>query len=357
MIWKGQEMTSDKMPAENMAAGDARSWLKNLAPYQTPDLARSIFEIVITAGLFIACWALIWLALDISYWISFALMLPAGGLLVRLFIIQHDCGHGAFFKRRAVNDWVGRVIGIFTFTPYDFWKRTHAIHHAGSGNLDRRGLGDIDTLTVREYRALSSGKKFLYRLYRNPIVLFVLGPAYQFFLQHRLPIGLMRRGWVPWISTMVTNVGIVVFVGFGMWLAGVQEFLIIQVPVMLLATSIGVWMFYVHHQFKDTYWDHEKDWSKHEAALHGSSYYDLPGVLRWFSGNIGVHHVHHLCSHIPFYRLYDVLRDHPALADIRRITLMESFRCVPLTLWDEDSRQLISFRQFREYAATLTARP
>ncbi len=351
MIWKGQRMASEKMPAQNTAADDARSWLKNLVPYQTPNLARSIFEIVITVGLFVACWVLMWLALGVSYWISLALVLPAAGLLVRLFVIQHDCGHGAFFKNRTVNDWVGRVIGIFTLTPYDFWKRTHAIHHAGTGNLDRRGLGDIDTLTVREYEALSPGRKLLYRVYRNPVVLFAIGPAYQFFLQHRLPIGLMRRGWTPWVSTMATNVGIVVVVALGMWLAGVQEFLIIQVPVMLLATSIGVWMFYVHHQYENTYWDHETDWSRAEAALHGSSHYDLPGVLRWISGNIGVHHVHHLSSRIPFYKLYDVLRDHPELVNVGRITLMESFRCVPLTLWDEDTRQLISFREQRLRAA------
>ncbi|GBE42840.1 fatty acid desaturase [bacterium BMS3Bbin10] len=344
-------MASEKMPAQNTAADEARSWLKNLVPYQTPNLARSIFEIVITVGLFVACWVLMWLALGVSYWISLALVLPAAGLLVRLFVIQHDCGHGAFFKNRTVNDWVGRVIGIFTLTPYDFWKRTHAIHHAGTGNLDRRGLGDIDTLTVREYEALSPGRKLLYRVYRNPVVLFAIGPAYQFFLQHRLPIGLMRRGWTPWVSTMATNVGIVVVVALGMWLAGVQEFLIIQVPVMLLATSIGVWMFYVHHQYENTYWDHEKDWSRAEAALHGSSHYDLPGVLRWISGNIGVHHVHHLSSRIPFYKLYDVLRDHPELVNVGRITLMESFRCVPLTLWDEDTRQLISFREQRLRAA------
>ncbi len=344
-------MASDKTPAQNAAAMDARDWLKNLAQYQTPDHGRSVFEIAITVGLFIGCWVLIWLSLGVSYWISFALTLPAAGLLVRLFLIQHDCGHGAFFKKRPVNDWVGRVIGIFTLTPYDFWKRTHAIHHAGSGNLDRRGLGDIDTITIREYGALTPFRKFLYRLYRNPIVLFVIGPTYQFFLQHRLPIGLMRRGWTPWISTMTTNLGIVAFGALGMWLAGVQEFLIIQVPVTMLATSIGVWLFYVQHQYEETLWDHDKNWSRHEAALHGSSHYDLPPVLRWFSANIGVHHVHHLCSRIPFYRLDDVLRDFPELADVGRITLMESFKCVPLTLWDEENRQLISFREFHGRAA------
>ena len=344
-------MDSDVLTAPSDTDPEARAWIKTLARYQKPSHARSIFEIALTASLFLLCWVAMWLSLDISYWLSFALTLPAAGLLVRLFLIQHDCGHGAFFRTRSVNDWVGRVLGIFTLTPYDFWKRTHAIHHAGSGNLDRRGLGDIDTLTVQEYEALSSGKKFLYRVYRSPIVLFVIGPTYQFFLQHRLPIGLMRRGWTPWISTMTTNVGILVFAGLGMWLAGVQEFLIIQVPVTMLATSIGVWLFYVQHQFDETRWDHEEDWSRHESALHGSSHYDLPPVLAWFTANIGVHHVHHLCSAIPFYRLNAVLREHPELGNVGRITLWESIRCIPLSLWDEDARRLISFRDFRKQAA------
>lgn len=341
---KDQKTVSD-------TALEARRWIKTLSPYQKPSNARSIFEIAITAFLFILCWIAMWLSLDISYWITFALTLPAAGFLVRLFLIQHDCGHGAFFKKRPVNDWVGRLLGIFTLTPYDFWKRTHAIHHAGSGNLDRRGLGDIDTLTVREYEALSPGQKFKYRVYRNPIVLFIIGPTYQFFLQHRLPIGLMRRGWTPWVSTMSTNVGILIFASLGMWLAGAKEFLIIQVPVTMLATTIGVWLFYVQHQFDETHWDHEEDWNRHEAALHGSSHYDLHPILAWFTANIGVHHVHHMCSAIPFYRLKDVLREHPELGDVGRITLWESLRCLPLTLWDEKTRRLISFRDFRKLAA------
>lgn len=329
---------------------EARQWTKILTRYQQPSAARSIFEIAITAGLFLLCWVLMWLSLGVSVWLCFALVLPAAGLLMRLFLIQHDCGHGSFFANRAVNDWVGRVIGVFTLTPYDFWKRTHAIHHAGSGNLDRRGLGDIDTLTIREYEALTPRRRLLYRVYRNPIVLFVIGPAYQFFLQHRLPIGLMRRGWVPWVSTMATNAGIVVLVAGAMWLAGVKEFLIIHLPITMLATSIGVWLFYVQHQYEETQWDMDGNWSRHQAALHGSSHYDLPAVLRWFTANIGVHHVHHLSSRIPFYRLNKVLRDHPELAGVGRITLGESIRCVPLVLWDEDARRLISFRELRRRA-------
>jgi omega-6 fatty acid desaturase (delta-12 desaturase) len=260
-------------------------------------------------------------------------------------MIQHDCGHGSFFRHRLANDWVGRVIGVLTLTPYDFWRRTHALHHASSGNLDRRGIGDIDTLTVREFMALSTGRRLLYRLYRHPIVMFGIGPAYLFILRHRLPMGLMRSGWQPWISAMATNAAIVVLIAPMMWLVGVGPFLLVQVPITLLAASIGVWLFYVQHQFEDTFWAHEEGWDFHEAGLHGSSHYDLPIVLRWFTANIGVHHVHHLCSRIPYYRLQQVLLDHPQLSTVGRLTLFQSLCCVRKVLWDEDRHKLVSFRE------------
>jgi len=271
--------------------------------------------------------------------------LPAAGFVLRLFMIQHDCGHGAFFRRRLANDWVGRVIGVVTLTPYDLWRRAHAIHHASSGNLNRRGIGDIDTLAVSEYLALSQWHRLKYRLYRHPIVMFGVGPAYLFILRHRLPMGLMRGGWEAWLSTMATNVAIAIVVATMIWLVGVGPFLLVHLPIMLLADSVGVWLFYVQHQFEDTFWAHDEGWSLHEAALHGSSHYDLPNVLRWFTANIGVHHVHHLCSRIPYYRLQQVLRDHPQLAAVGRITLFQSFRCVRMVLWDERRRRLVSFRQ------------
>ncbi len=330
---------------------EARSWAKILAPYKLPHHGRSVFELILTMGLFALCWGGMLWSVGSGYWLYFLLLVPTAGLLVRMFLIQHDCGHGSFFRSKLANDWLGRFIGVLTLTPYDFWKRTHAIHHASSGNLDRRGLGDVDTITVHEYRALSPFRQLLYRLYRNPLVMFVLGPTYLFFLQHRLPIGLMRRGWVPWVSAMSTNVGIIAVAIAGMWIFGVKEFLIIQIPVTILATTIGVWLFFVQHQFEGAHWDHEEDWSRHHAALHGSSHYDLPPVLTWFTANIGIHHVHHLASGIPFYRLGKVLIDHPELKDVGRITIGESLRCIPLALWDEDSRKLISFREFRQMTA------
>ena len=326
---------------------DDRVWTRILARYRQPSNARGIVEIGITVVPLVVLWALIWATLDLGYWLSLLLALPAAGFLVRLFMIQHDCGHGSFFRHRLANDWVGRVIGVLTLTPYDFWQRTHALHHAGSGNLDRRGFGDIDTLTVREYRALSSWGRLRYRMYRHPVVMFGIGPAYLFMVRHRLPFGLMRGGWGPWVSTMATNFSAALIVATLIWLIGVKAFLLVHLPVLLLAASIGVWLFYVQHQFENTTWEKEPAWNRHSAALHGSSHYDLPAVLRWFTANIGMHHVHHLCSRIPYYRLPRALRDHPELRDIGRLTLWQSLGCVRLVLWDENEHRLVSFRQAR----------
>jgi omega-6 fatty acid desaturase (delta-12 desaturase) len=294
-----------------------------------------------------------WATLDINYGVCVLLAAPAAGFLVRLFMIQHDCGHGAFFPHRLANDWVGRMIGVLTLTPYDFWRRNHAVHHSTSGNLDRRGIGDIDTLTVNEYLALSRWGRLSYRVYRHPIMMFGLGPAYLFIVQHRLPVGRMRGGWRPWLSTMATNVAIAVLVTIMIWLVGVGPFLLVHLPIMLLAASIGVWLFYVQHQFEHTAWLRERAWNLHEAALHGSSYYDLPSVLRWFTANIGAHHIHHLCSRIPYYRLPLALRDYPDLGRIGRLTLFQSLKCVRLVLWDEGRQRLISFREMRQCYASV----
>lgn len=331
-------------------AGNARAWTRILARYRESSNARGIVEIGITLLPLVGLWVLIWATLDLGYWLSLLLAVPAAGFLVRMFMIQHDCGHGSFFRHRLANDWVGRVIGVLTLTPYDFWQRTHAMHHAGSGNLDRRGFGDIDTLTVREYQALGFWGRLRYRLYRHPAVMFGVGPAYLFVLRHRLPVGLMRNGWGPWLSAMATNLSIAGVVAALIWLIGIKAFLLVHLPIVLLAASIGVWLFYVQHQFEDTTWDHDADWSRPEAALHGSSYYDLPGPLRWFTANIGMHHVHHLCSRIPSYRLSYALRDYPELRSIGRLTIWRSIRCVRLVLWDETRRKLVSFREARAQA-------
>jgi omega-6 fatty acid desaturase (delta-12 desaturase) len=346
-------------PSETLGAAShfARKLAGSLARYREPNQLRSVSEVLLTFGAFALLWFAMWATLGLGYWVSLLLSVPAAGFLVRLFMIQHDCGHGSFFRSRAVNDWVGRAIGALTLTPYDVWRRSHAVHHASSGNLERRGIGDIGTLTVREYLARPRWRRLCYRLYRNPFVMFGLGPAYLFLLQNRLPLGLMRSGLQPWLSSMATNAAIALGVAVMMWLVGVKPFLMVHLPITLLAASIGVWLFYVQHQFEDTFWAQEDAWTVHEAALHGSSHYVLPPALRWFTANIGVHHVHHLCSRIPYYRLPSVLRDHPELAEIGRLTLRDSFACVNLVLWDEQRRRLISFRELQTAQRSPALRP
>ncbi len=322
-----------------------RAWTPRLRRYCAPRIGRSLFEIAATfVPLFIG-WALLVFAVETGRWWLYGLVLvPAGVFLVRVFMLQHDCGHGSFFATRRANDWLGRVLGVLTLTPYDHWRRCHAIHHASCGNLDRRGVGDIDTLTVEEYRALSPWARLRYRAYRHPLVLFGLGPFFVFVLQNRVPTGLMTRGSMPWISTMSTNLGIAILAGLGIWVLGLGTFLLIHLPVVVVAATIGVWLFYVQHQFEQTSWDHAESWDLQEAALHGSSYYLLPPGLRWLTADIGIHHVHHLAGRIPFYRLAEVLKDHPELRGVGRLSLRQSLACVRLALWDESERRLVSFR-------------
>jgi omega-6 fatty acid desaturase (delta-12 desaturase) len=341
IVYKG-DMNSDAPPPALPA--NVRQWPRFLGLYREPSTGRSLIELAVTLGPLFAIWTLMWASLQIHPVLCLILSVPAGGFLMRLFLIQHDCSHGSFFQRRYLNDWLGRALGILTFTPYDYWQRTHAMHHAGVGNLAQRGIGDVMTITVREYLARSPLQRLRYRLYRHPLIFLGVGPAYLFLLQHRLPFGLMRSGWRPWVSTMATNAGILLVVGGVMALIGVVPVLLIQIPTVLCAATAGVWLFYVQHQFEDTYWENDGDWAHPEASLKGSSHYVLPGILRWFSANIGVHHVHHLNSRIPFYRLPEVLRNHPELDGVSRLSLVESFGCVRLALWDESRRRLVSFR-------------
>lgn len=343
-------------PAANMpqTQADMDDLAHGLARLRKPNHGRSVFEIVVTIGPFISLWLLACFALRFGYGIYLLPAISASAFLVRLFIIQHDCGHGAFFRQRLMNDWVGRIIGVLTLTPYGFWRRTHGIHHATSGNLGRRGIGDIDTLTVREYLALSRYRQILYRLYRHPAVLFGVGPIYLFALRYRLPWGLMRSGSAPWISTMGTNAAIALAAISAIWWIGVGPFLLVHLPIAFAAGAVGMWLFFVQHQFEDTIWSDDHDWSFDQAALYGSSHYDLPSVLAWFTANIGVHHVHHLCSRIPFYRLPTALHDYCDLANIGRLGLVQSFACVRLVLWDEAARRLITFRELKHVAVGKT---
>lgn len=337
-------MTPAATSAPLTEAGE-RAWPKILSTYRTPHRGRSLLELGVTLVPFVALWVLAAVAVHHGLWWGIALTIPAAGFLLRLFMIQHDCGHGSFFARRRADDWTGRLIGVLTFTPYDYWRRAHAAHHASAGNLDERGFGDITTLTVTEYHSLSRWRRLAYRLYRNPIVMFGIGPIWLFLFKQRLPFGMMRSGMEPWVSTMATNLAIVILAAALIWLIGSSSFILVQLPIVVLAGSAGIWLFYVQHQFEETHWSQKPQWQFQDAALHGFSYYELPFVLRWLTANIGIHHVHHLSSRVPYYRLPEVLRDYPELRGIGHITILESLRCVKLVLWDENSQRLISLHE------------
>ena len=323
----------------------ARDWMLVLQKYRTPDIIRSFYEIAVSLIPFVALWIAAYQSLKVSYLLSLVFCLIASCFLVRLFIIQHDCGHGAFFKSKSMNNWVGRFIGVLTLTPYTLWRQAHLIHHASSGNLDKRGVGDINTLTVDEYLARSPKGRLSYRLYRHPLVLFGIGPIFIFMLHYRLPIGFMKSGLKYWVSSLGTSLSMLVGASVLIYFIGFKAFAMIYFPVAIVAAVLGVWMFYIQHQFENTVWEKGDDWEMQDAALFGSSYYDLPWFLPWLTGYIGIHHVHHLNSRIPFYRLKKVLRDHAALANMKRITLWESFKCVKLQLWCEQKKKLVSFKE------------
>lgn len=323
-----------------------------MASYQLPDDRQAIIEFVTTALPFgAACW-LSWALYGVHPLLALLGAIPASVFLVRLFMLQHDCGHGSMFSSRRVNDWVGRLLGILTLTPYDYWRFSHAQHHASSGNLDRRGMGDIDTLTVDEYHELSWFDRLRYRLYRHPVVMLGIGPAYMFLLRHRFPSGVMKMGTMPLRSVVATNVCVALLWAGIIYTLGLGVFTLVYLPIVILSAALGVWLFFIQHQFDETHWERSDKWTREDAALHGSSYYDLPKPLMWLTGNIGIHHVHHLSSRIPFHKLPQVLRDHPELEEIGRLTLWDSLRCVRLTLWDEKARKLISFSENRRRVPT-----
>lgn len=312
------------------------------------DAKRSIFQLFTTATAFIASLAVMAAVSHDRYWLTLLLAIPTAGLLVRLFIIQHDCGHGSFFKSRSANSFLGRALSVLTLTPYGSWSQSHAAHHASTGNLDRRGQGDVQTLTVAEYQASAPLKKLFYRLYRNPLVMVILGAPINFILLQRLPLGHEFRDRKSRRSILSLDLALLVAFGLCCAMIGVRTVLVTYLPVMIIASWIGNWLFYVQHQFERTYWERDADWNFHVAAVAGSSYFMLPPILQWFSGNIGLHHVHHLCSRIPNYRLQACLDAAPELRRIaKKITLRESLGCWRLALWDERRGLLVGFRDLR----------
>ena len=309
----------------------------------------SFWQLLSTVAAFAALWLTMQLTIDVGYWLTLGLALPAAGLVVRLFMIQHDCGHGSFFRRRWTNDYVGRIISIVTLTPYDQWRKAHAIHHACSGNLDRRGVGDMDFLTVDEYLSRSKFKRFQYRLYRNPLILFCIGPVYHFVFRQRFPSAESGSSRTR-LSIYATNGVLILVVAAGMYMFGPINFLLVQAPITIVASIIGVWLFYVQHQFDGAYWKRTDKWSFSDAALQGSSQYELPRIISWFSADIGLHHIHHLCSKIPNYRLRECLSGHPELQAENKFGFRQSVSAIKLTLWDEQRERLVGFKELQSTA-------
>ncbi len=320
---------------------DTLAWKELVAPYQTPTLGRSAWQVVNTLIPYAALWYLMYLSLSGSYWLTLPLAILAAGFLVRVFIIFHDCGHGSFFRSRKANEALGFVCGVLTFTPYHHWRWEHALHHASAGDLDRRGTGDVWTLTVQEYLEASRWKRFAYRLARNPVVLFVLAPLFLFLLLQRIPsskAALRERLSVYW-----TNLAILLMVGGLTWLLGWKACLVIQLTVLIVAGSAGVWLFYVQHQFEGVYWERGENWDYTTAALKGSSFYKLPKILQWFTGSIGFHHIHHLRPGIPNYNLEKCHKAVPLFQTVKPVTLLSSLKALTFRLWDEQRQKLVGY--------------
>ena len=316
-----------------------------MAKYQKSEVWPGVWQLVNTLVPYAALWCLMYLSLQVSVWLALPLALLAAGFLVRVFIIFHDCGHGSFFPSRKANDIVGYITGVLTLTPYYHWRWEHALHHATSGDLDRRGVGDVWTLTVQEYLAASRWKRFAYRLTRNPVVLFGLAPIFLFAIMQRIPSSKAprrERHSVAW-----TNLGIVVL-GAGLsWAFGFKTYLLLQLLVMAIAGCAGIWLFYVQHQFEGAYWERSADWDYATAALRGSSFYKLPKVLQWFSGNIGFHHIHHLSPRIPNYHLEKCHQAEPLFQTVKPVTLFGSLKSLTFRLWDEQRQKLVGYRALR----------
>jgi omega-6 fatty acid desaturase (delta-12 desaturase) len=320
-------------------------WYWTLSEFEQADLKKALWQIVNTLIPYSALWYLMIQSVQLGYpyWMTLLLIILAAGLFARIFIIFHDCTHNSFFSSRQANTLLGYICGILTFTPFTSWQRAHTIHHATAGNLDRRGVGDVPTLTVQEYFAAPRSKQIGYRLLRNPFVLFLLGPLYIFILSPRFP----RRGNSPQerLSVYITNLGILAGLLVVSWIADLRTYLIIQLPLLLIAGALGLWLFYVQHQFHTVYWARSDEWDKIEAAMKGSSFYKLPKVLQWFSGNIGFHHIHHLRPRIPNYSLESCYKKIPALQQVKPLTPRQSLKSLHLNLWDEKQKRLIGFRE------------
>ena len=341
------DMTGTEQIRQNTSSG-GESWREIVLKYQQPSASRASWQLLNSLGSYIAMWGLIYWSLPISVWLTAGLMILAGGFLVRVFIIFHDCGHGSFFQSARANNLLGFITGVLTFTPYALWRREHARHHSTAADLDRRGEGDVPTMTVEEYVAAPFWKRFGYRLIRNPFVLFVVSPPVMFLLRHRFTSSKVacERSSVRGTNLAVLGMVLVMSLVFGP-----IPYLLIQTGIMAVAGAVGTWLFYVQHQFDGVYWERQEKWDFVEAAVRGSSFYKLPKVLQWFSGNIGFHHIHHLSPRIPNYNLERCHNAEPMFQKILPVTLVSSLRAMKYRLYDEHSRRLVGFSHLRRAKA------
>ncbi|TVR60556.1 MAG: fatty acid desaturase [Spirochaetaceae bacterium] len=326
---------------------EAHELVARLKPFEIPNTTRAVWQLATTLIPYLALVVLMFTTIraELPYWTTLLLALPAGAFLVRLFIIFHDCCHGSFFQSRTAMRVIGNILGVLTFTPFGEWRHSHGIHHSTAGNLDRRGIGDVWTMTVDEYTKSSRWTRLKYRVYRNPIAMFGVGPLIMFLIAQRFPGQHAKKKQIA--SVWFTNAMILAIVAAVWFTIGIGTYLMIQVPVMAVAGAAGIWLFYVQHQFDPTYWARSDEWESLDAALHGSSYYKLPAILQWFSGNIGLHHIHHLRPRIPNYNLPRALAAIPELELEEPLTIAKSFTSIPLNLWDEAGKRLVTFRGLR----------
>ena len=329
------------MSLDGTPAAD-ESWRVVLAPHMTPRLRRALVDVVTSVVAYLGLMAAMFVAFRISYFLVLGLAIPAAGFLVRTFIVFHDCAHGSFVRSKRANARLGAVLGVVLYTPFAWWRHEHAVHHATTGDLDKRGIGDIQTLTVDEYRALSCWGRVQYRLFRNPFVMFVFGPVWVLLIGQRLITREMRPKLRH--SVLGTDLALALVVAGLCWLVGWKEFLLVQGPPLLLAGAAGIWLFYVQHQFEDAYWQTSDTWSFDDAALQGSSHLELPRILRFFTGNIGLHHIHHLSARIPNYNL-QAAHETGGLESVTTLSLRDGIRAVRLKLWDQDQHRLVTFRE------------
>ncbi len=334
------------MDGPSIKSKNKQTWQEIVAKYQNPQRAKSIWQLLNTIIPYAGLWYLMVKCISVSFWLMLPLSIIAAGLMVRIFIIFHDCGHGSFFNSQKANNFWGFITGVLIFTAYKHWRHEHSVHHSHAGDLDERGLGDVWTMTVKEYLNASRWTRIKYRFARNPFCLFIIGPTILFLIAHRVP-PLRKNDPEGAKSIHLTNLGILIMAIVMSVMVGLKTYLLIQLPVLIFAATAGVWLFYVQHQFEGVYWERHSKWDYLTVALKGSSFYKLPKVLQWFTGNIGYHHIHHLCPRIPNYFLERCYKENPLFQKVKPVTLLNSLKSLTFRLWDEQHQRLVGFGYLR----------